>query len=83
MSEIELTKQQVAQMAAKLQDHLCDEHEVELGQFDAEFLLEFIIKEFGPSIYNQGIKDAELLIHRKFSDLQDELYQVERDDKYK
>jgi uncharacterized protein (DUF2164 family) len=62
-----------------LQAYFDDELEVELGQFDADFLLDFISKKIGPSFYNQGVKDAQLIIEKKVLDISDELYLIEKE----
>lgn len=78
MSKIEFTSQQKQAMAKALQGYLEDELDVEIGQFDADFLLEFITSKFGPAFYNQGLADAETIMQRKIVDITDELYEIEQ-----
>lgn len=77
MPTIELSKDEKAQLVRKLQHYLDDELQVELGQFDCEFLLDFISKEFGAAYYNQGLSDAQALINKKLEDISDTLYELE------
>ena len=77
MPTIELSKDEKAQLVRKLQQYLDDELQVELGQFDCEFLLDFISKEFGAAYYNQGLSDAQALINKKLEDISDTLYELE------
>lgn len=77
MPTIELSKDEKAQLVRKLQQYLDDELQVELGQFDCEFLLDFISKEFGATYYNQGLSDAQALINKKLEDISDTLYELE------
>ena len=42
-----------------------------------QFLLDYILKEIGPSIYNQAIIDAQSVMMEKINDLQDSCYQPE------
>jgi uncharacterized protein (DUF2164 family) len=51
---------------------------VELGQFDADFLLDFISKEIGASYYNQGLYDAQALLVDRMDSLSDAIYQLEQ-----
>jgi len=51
---------------------------VELGQFDTEFLVDFISKKFGAVYYNKGIEDAQKVMERKMLDISDELYEIEQ-----
>jgi uncharacterized protein (DUF2164 family) len=49
----------------------------EIGDLKAEQVLEFFVKEVGPSIYNQAITDAQRYFHEKASDLGDVRYEPE------
>lgn len=78
MSKIEFTSQQKQAMASALQAYMEQELDVEIGQFDADFMLDFITEKFGPAFYNQGIKDAQVIMERKMLDISDELYEIEQ-----
>ena len=54
------------------------ELEIELGQFDADFLLDFISKEMGSLYYNQGLYDAQIVLTDKMESLTDAIYQLEQ-----
>jgi uncharacterized protein (DUF2164 family) len=53
------------ELVQKFQHYFEQELETELGQFDGEFLLDFIIKQAGPVFYNQGLADAQRLLSEK------------------
>ncbi|MEH0740889.1 DUF2164 domain-containing protein [Vibrio cholerae] len=78
MSKIEFTSQQKHAMAQLLQDYLHDELDVEIGQFDAEFLTDFVIKQFSATFYNKGLSDAQAVFERKVMDVADEIYELEQ-----
>lgn len=78
MSKIEFTSQQKQAMAQRLQNYLQDELDIEIGQFDSEFLLEFITKNFGGAFYNKGLSDAQAIMERRMLDIGDEIYQAEQ-----
>tara|TARA_Y100001956_G_C4120830_1_gene187311 strand:+ start:2002 stop:2253 length:252 start_codon:yes stop_codon:yes gene_type:complete len=78
MSKIEFTSHQKQAMATALQNYMEQELDVEIGQFDADFMLDFITAKFGPAFYNQGIKDAQAIMERKMMDISDELYEIEQ-----
>lgn len=82
MAKIEFTSQQKHDMSEALQKYLMDELQVEVGQFDAEFMFDFIVETFGPAFYNKGIVDVQTVIHRKLQDIDDELYEIEQISKY-
>mgnify|MGYP000318104974 CR=1 FL=1 len=73
-----LNKKQNDEMVKKLIDYCEQELEIELGQFDAEFLLHFIGKEMGAVFYNQGLYDAQAILQSKFDDLSDAISEIEK-----
>lgn len=79
MQDIEFSKEQRTAMVDKLQRYFEDELDQELGGFDAEFLLDFFAKEVGGHFYNQGLKDARLVLDAKIALIDDELYALEKD----
>lgn len=62
----------------KLQKYMSKELDVELGQFDADFMLDFISKEMGSIYYNQGLYDAQAVLTDKVDSLTDAIYQLEK-----
>ncbi|MCW8336664.1 DUF2164 domain-containing protein [Vibrio sp. SCSIO 43135] len=82
MSEIEFSRQQKQAIVDELQKYFENELDAELGQFDGEFLLDFICKEIGPAFYNKGVADAQLVIEKKMLDVSDELYDIAKESKY-
>lgn len=73
MSEITFSRDQTAHMVDKLQKYLQRELDVEIGDFDAEFLLDFLAKELGAHFYNQGMADALRVVEEKTESLVDTL----------
>ena len=49
----------------------------EIGDLKATRVLDFCIKEIGPSIYNQAIADAQAYFQEKTADLGGERYEPE------
>lgn len=77
MSTITIPKNKRDELVQKFQDYFEQELDTELGQFDGEFLLDFIINKAGPVFYNQGLADAQIIIERKTQDIADEIYEIE------
>jgi uncharacterized protein (DUF2164 family) len=50
---------------------------VEIGGFDAEFLLDFVLRELAPRFYNRGIEDARTLLERRAGELAEALVELE------
>ena len=78
MSKIAFPAQLKEQLIQKLQNYMSLELEFELGQFDADFLLDFISKEMGSHYYNQGLYDAQAVLADRMESLVDAIYQLEQ-----
>lgn len=78
MQPINLTSQQKSDIVNKIKSYFNAKLDQEIGQFDAEFLLDFFSEEIGIYFYNQGIRDAGELIEVKMDDLQFDLNDLER-----
>lgn len=52
--------------------------DLDIGQFDSEFLLDFISKEVGPYYYNCALNDARVFIHQHVDNISDSLYDIEQ-----
>ncbi|WP_199611510.1 DUF2164 domain-containing protein [Flocculibacter collagenilyticus] len=78
MKKIVLNEQQKAFLISKLQTYFENELDYDLGQFDADFLLDFIAQHFGVYYYNQGINDAQQVISEKVELINDALYEIEQ-----
>jgi len=80
MSKIVLDKPSLDLLESRLKKYFEDELDYELGQFEAQFLLDFIGKEMGSYFYNQGVRDAQAMFSSRVDDLLlafDELEKVE------
>lgn len=69
MPKIEFNREEKEILVTKLKDYLHEEIDIELGQFDVEFLLDFITKELGSTFYNKGLEDAQLVLARKLDEI--------------
>lgn len=76
---IKLERAQKEILAVAIQDYMQDELSVEIGQFDSEFLIDFITEKLAPVYYNKGIEDAKAVIERRMLEMSDELYEIEQE----
>jgi len=74
---IELDKERKQRMVRAIQTYFVEKLDQEIGQLAAELLLEFFVKQVGPTIYNQAVKDAQAFLQDKLMDLDGVLYQPE------
>lgn len=78
MEKITFSKDQLAQLVRKFQLYFQEELEHDIGQFEAEFLLDFIGEEIGVHYYNQGLLDAQAVLEAKVDTIQDAISELER-----
>ncbi len=76
---IKLERAQKETLALAIQDYMQDELSIEIGQFDSEFLIDFITEKLGAVYYNKGVEDAKSLIERRMMEVSDELYEIEKE----
>ena len=77
MKKIKFTKEQKEHIVHKIKHYFNKELDEEIGQFDAEFLLEFFGEEIGPYYYNQGLHDAAGIIESQMDVLREVFYTME------
>jgi len=69
MSTIKFSSTETDQLVTKIQSYFAKELDQDLGQFDAEFLLDFFSKEVGAHFYNRGLFDAQTVIAAKLENV--------------
>jgi len=74
---IELSDERKAQLVSAIQVYFADNLDREIGDLGAELLLEFFVKELGPPVYNQAIRDAHDFLQDKLVDLTGDFYEPE------
>ncbi len=57
--------------------YFLEERDEKIGDLQASFFFKFVLKEIGPSIYNQAIKDAQASLHSAVADLDLTLHEPE------
>ncbi|AKF25616.1 hypothetical protein YH65_09655 [Sulfurovum lithotrophicum] len=77
MENIVFSPEQKAHLVHKVKAYFNREFGEEIGQFDAEFLLEFFGREIGPYYYNQGLQDAAGVIEVQTDAMKETLYTME------
>lgn len=74
MKPIELPKQARAEAIASIQRYFQEELPEPIGDLPAGLLLNFILEEIGPAIYNQAVADAQARMASRVADLNGELF---------
>ena len=70
MISITLSEDARRQATASLKRYLAEELDQDVGDLKAGLLLEFILKEIGPSVYNGAIADAQTFLRDRVADLE-------------
>jgi len=78
MTNIKFSLQEKEQLIAKLQRYFLKELDQNLGQFDADFLLDFFSKELGNHFYNRGLYDAQAILTERLDSISDAIYEIEK-----
>jgi len=78
MVTIEFSAQEKSEIVDKIQKYFNDELEQDIGQFDAEFLLDFFSEKVGAYYYNRGLEDARIVIEKNLDKVTDALYEIEQ-----
>lgn len=77
MKPIEFSKQARSEAIASIQRYFAENLPEPIGELPAALLLNFILEEIGPAIYNNAIADAQARLLSRVSDLNGELYAEE------
>ncbi|KAA0763726.1 DUF2164 domain-containing protein [Bacillus sp. SH5-2] len=78
MMNIKIPNDKKEELVAQIQQFFMEEDLDEIGRFQAERLIEEMIKLIGPLAYNQAIGDARKLVTEKLSNIEEDLYVLEK-----
>jgi len=73
MNTIEFTKEEREILVEKIKTYFESELNQDIGQFEAEFLIDFISENLGSYYYNRGLQDAQIAIRSKLDDVESEI----------
>lgn len=74
---IRMEKDTEKRLLASIKQFIADTFDEDIGDLKAAQVLEFFVKEIGPSVYNQAIADAQAYIQEKAGDLGEARYEPE------
>jgi uncharacterized protein (DUF2164 family) len=74
---IELSKEDRAQAIASIERYFRENMEEKIGNVAASGLLGFFLEEFGPSIYNMAVADAQERLQARVAELDFEVHEEE------
>ncbi len=65
-------------MIQNIRQYFEEQLDSEIGQFDAEFLLDFFAEKIGVYFYNQGLRDAQVVLKDRLESIVDAIYDIEK-----
>jgi len=75
---IKFSKDETEILTRKIQLYFNEELDQDIGQFPAQFLLEFFTEEVGPYFYNRGLTDAQAVLEARMESITEALYELEK-----
>jgi len=75
---IRLSDDRRARLLRSIKQHFLDEFDEPISDFRADGLLDFFVRELGPPVYNQGVRDASSYLQEKLTDIEGEVFERER-----
>jgi len=83
MEKLEFTAEEKSQIIKKVKMYFTEELDQDIGNFDAEFLIDFFAEEVGAYFYNRGLYDAQALFSQKVDEFADSVYELEKPTDYR
>lgn len=74
---VRLSPDRRALLVTALTRHFEAEFDEPLSEFRAQGLVDFFLRELGPPVYNQGVRDAASYLQARLNDMDGEIYEPE------
>jgi len=78
MSDIKFSRDEKERIVKKVERYFSNELDQEIGNFEAEFLIDFFADEIGAYFYNRGLNDAQTLFTEKVEELGYTIQELEK-----
>jgi len=74
---IRLSPERRAALLRAIKEYSRAEFDEALSDFRAQALLDFFVRELGPPVYNQGVRDAAGFMQARLADIEGDVYELE------
>ena len=74
---IRLSPERRAILLRAIKAHFVAEFDEPISDFRADGLIDFFVRELGPPVYNQGVRDAAGYLQAKLADIEGDVYERE------
>jgi uncharacterized protein (DUF2164 family) len=78
MKKIRLPREASTRMKEEIRHYFLQERGEEIGELAADNLLDFMLKELGPFVYNQAVQDARTVLMQKAATMEEDLFALEQ-----
>lgn len=78
MNQIQLKKETKQNLVSGVKGFFLDQRDEEIGDLQAELLIDFLIDKIGPEVYNQALADASQWFKGRLVDLEIDYYVLEK-----
>ena len=78
MASIEFSAEHKTLLVSQIQKYFERELDQDIGDFDAEFLLDFFTEKVGGFYYNEGLNDAKALLDDKLDTITESFSELEK-----
>jgi len=78
MIPIKLSREEKKEIVERVVAFFAEERGEAIGHLAAEQIVDFMMAELGPRLYNKAIGDARAVLAEKFAQMEDELYALEK-----
>lgn len=78
MKPIRFSREEIADIKARLRPYFRDELEMELRDLPAEMLVDFLAREIGPYFYNRALYDAQAIVSQMSEQVSEAIAGLER-----
>jgi uncharacterized protein (DUF2164 family) len=78
MAIFNFSKSEREAIARKIQQYFLKEMDLEIGQFQAGFLLTFFAEEIGPYFYNRGLQDSQAILRKRIDEISEAIETLEK-----
>ena len=74
---IRLSRETERRLLASIKQFFAEHMDEEIGELKSTLVLEYCVKEIGPSVYNQAVADAQAQMQEKVTDLDGSCHEPE------
>jgi uncharacterized protein (DUF2164 family) len=74
---IKLNNEVEQRLLSSIQRYCAENMDEEVGELKARLLLDYCLREIGPSVYNQAILDAQAAMQGKIAEIETTCYEME------